>query len=281
MSRMSSLDPARDSGLRAVWDLGRAAWPNLELDAERFIAWLGPRIEPTQEPAQLVAADLFLAIACLLRVPGAVETFVQGPLAATERHVASIIKTPEARAELLQDLSVLLLAPGANGAEPRLAQYSGRGPLAVWLRMTATRRALNLGRGKTRHVDFDEVAFERIADADPELSTLRRRHKQEIADIFREAALATPREDRMLLRLHYVQGSTMNELATLFRTSRSTLHRRIDAIRDDLMKRIAGLVRQRMRIDTSQQGSMLRLFQSDLRDNLRLLLGEDSSGEPK
>lgn len=278
---MSSLEPARESGLRAAWEVGRAAWPALELDADRFLAWIGPRLDSALDPAQLVAADLYLATACVLRVAGAAEAFVKGPLAATERHVASIVKSSEARAELLQDLSVLLLAPGVDGSEPRLAQYSGRGPLAVWLRMTATRRALNLGRGKTKHIEFDEVAFERVADADPELSTLRRRHKQEIGAIFREATLATPREDRILLRLHYVQGSTMNELATLFRTSRSSLHRRIDAIRDDLMKRIAILVRQRLRIDTSQQDSMLRLFQSDLRDNLRQLLGDESAGEPR
>lgn len=273
---MTSGDDGREGALRALWQSGRSAWPTLGLDVEAFIAWVGPRLDPDLDPGHLVAADLFLASACLLRVPGAAQAFVQGPLAQAERHIVSIVKAPEARAELMQEIAALLLTPGADGAEPRLAQFSGRGPLAVWLRMTVTRRALNLGRGKTRLVDFDEVAFERVADSDPELSTLRRRHKSEIAAIFREATAATPREDRMLLRLHYVQGSTLTELAALFRTSRSSLHRRIDAIRDDLMKRIGLLVRQRLRIDPSQQGSMLRLFQSDLRDNLRLLLDGDA-----
>lgn len=271
---MAAGDDGREGALQALWRAGHGAWPTLGLDVEAFVAWVGPRLDPDLDPAHLVAADLFLTAACLLRVPGAAEAFVQGPLAQAERHIVSIVKTPEARAELMQEIATLLLTPGADGAEPRLAQFSGRGPLTVWLRMTVTRRALNLGRGKTRLVDYDEVAFDRVADSDPELSTLRRRHKGEIAAIFREATAATPREDRMLLRLHYVQGSTLNELAALFRTSRSSLHRRIDAIRADLMQRIGVLVRQRLRIDTAEQASMLRLFQSDLRDNLRAILAD-------
>ncbi len=261
--------------MHALWEAGRGAWPALALAADDFSAWLAPRLPPEQDPALLVAADIFLTTACLLKVPGAAEAFLSGPLAAVERHISGILKSEDARAELLQELSVTLLAAGPAGAEPKLGQYSGRGALVVWLRMAATRRALNVGRGKTRLVELDEVVLERVADVDPELSTLRRRHKSEIADIFREATAAVPREDRMLLRLHYVQGSTMAELATLFRTSRSSMHRRIEAIRDELMGRIAALVRRQMRIDASQQGSMLRLFQSDLRDNLRRIMQED------
>lgn len=262
--------------VRELYALGRRAWPTLALDVERFGAWLAPRLGPEVDIAKLAAADLYLACACLLGVAGAAEAFVSGPLAATERHVSGILKTPEARQELLQDMSVLLLATGNDGAPPRLSQYSGRGPLAVWLRMTATRRALNVGRGKTKLVDYDDATFERVADADPELSALRRRHKAEIGAIFQEATAATSREERLLLRLHYVQGSTLNELAVLFRTSRSSLHRRIESARAALLERIGTLVRQRMRIDESQQGSMLRIFESDLRENLRVLLEHEA-----
>ncbi|MCA9517678.1 MAG: hypothetical protein KC635_22210 [Myxococcales bacterium] len=242
------------------------------------MAWLAGRIGPADDPTRLVAADLYLVAACLLDVPGAVRAFVEGPLAATERKVGGIVKSPEARGELLQEMTVALLAPGPDGGPPKLAQYAGRGALAVWLRMTATRRALNTERGKTRSVSFEEVAFDKVADANPELSVLRRRHKGEIAAIFREATAATPREDRVLLRLHYVQGSTLNELAAIFRTSRSSIHRRIDLARDELMTRIAGLVRGRMQLETHDQASMLRIFQSDLRESLRDLLKDEPSG---
>ncbi len=279
---MSAGPPApgdRRAALEALWRQGRSAWPALELGLDAFIAWVESRLPAAQDPSQLVAADLYLSVACLCGVPGAAAAFVDGPLAATERHLDTILRSPEARQEHLQALAVFLLAPDPTGAEPRLAQYSGRGALAVWLRMTATRRALNLERGKKKVVSLDDTAPDRlaqIADSDPELSVLRRRHKDEIAAIFREATAATPADERVLLRLHYVQGSTLNELAALYHTSRSSLHRRIEAAREALMARIASLVKARMRIDQSQQGSMLQIFQSDLREQLRLMLRDEA-----
>ncbi|MFO0744612.1 MAG: sigma-70 family RNA polymerase sigma factor [Myxococcota bacterium] len=263
--------------MRALWESGRSAWPKLALTYDAFAAWLAPRLPAEQDPSALVGADLYLVAACLTQVPGAVEAFVEGPLAVAGRHADRIVKTPEARGELVQALVVQLLTAGADGAEPRLAQYSGRGALAVWLRMTVTRRALNTGRVKAKTVELEEAAFDREADHNPELSVLRRRHKDEISAIFREATLATSREDRTLLRLHYMEGSTLNELAALFKTSRSSMHRRIETVREQLMARIAELVRQRMRVSVSQQGSMLRIFQSDLRENLGQLLRDESA----
>ncbi|MEZ4339819.1 MAG: hypothetical protein R3B82_24625 [Sandaracinaceae bacterium] len=44
------------------------------------------------------------------------------------------------------------------------------------------------------------------------------------------------------------------------------------------MTRIAGLVRGRMQLETHDQASMLRIFQSDLRESLRDLLKDEPSG---
>ena len=142
------------------------------------------------------------------------------------------------------------------------------------LRMTAARRALNKTRGKTRLVDFDQVALDKASDHDPEMSVLRRVHRDEIAAIFRDAISAIPAEERTLLRLHYVQGSTLAELAAIRRVSKSALQRQMDGIREALFERIATLVRQRIRLNASQQGSMLRIFQSDLREALGQMLRE-------
>ena len=92
----------RESVLRAVWEAGRSAWPELALDADAFVAWLAGRIGPADDPTRLVAADLYLVAACLLDVPGAVRAFVEGPLAATERKVGGIVKSPEARGERMK-----------------------------------------------------------------------------------------------------------------------------------------------------------------------------------
>lgn len=261
-----------DDRLNAMHTAGRASWPTLELPLETFVSWLEPRIG-TDDPEKLVAADLYLVAACLLGVPGAARVFIEGPLAATERHLLRVAPSAAVAAELLQEMSVDLLTPGVDGGEPKLAQYTGRGALAVWLRMTAARRALNASRGPaSRTVVHDEQSDVRVAPQDPELSVLRRRHQEEIAAIFREVTDDIPAEDRALLRMHYVQGSTLGELAVVFRTSKSALHRRVEAVRGTLHTRINELVRGRLKLSASEHGSMMRIFQSDLRDAMAQFL---------
>lgn len=263
---------SREAALHALWAQGRAAWPELALDVEAFVAWASARLTPDIDPAKLNAPDLFLVAAALLDVPKAARSFIEGPLAESESAAGRILPDPVARAELMQELAVHLLTPGDSGVDPRLGQYDGRAPLRAWLRMTAARRALNKTRGKTKHVEFDQVAFDKASDHDPELSVLRRAHRGEIGAIFREAIAAIAPEDRTLLRLHYVQGSTLAELAAVRRVSKTSMHRQLDTVRDALFERITALVKQRLRLDASQQGSMLRLFQSDLRQALGELL---------
>lgn len=259
-------DSPRAARLQLLFAAGRTAWPALALDEPTFVAWATAAV-PDVPNEQLNPADIFLVAACLLDVPGAARAFVEGPLAAAEPSVQRILTDPDARAELMQELAVHLLTPGPS-ADPRLGQYDGRAPLRAWLRMTAARRALNKGRGKTKVVAFDAVAFDQASDHDPEMSMLRRVHRDDIGAIFAEAIAVIPDADRALLRLHYVQGSTLAELAALQRTSRSSLHRQLEAVRDALFARIQVLVRQRLQLSTSQQGSMLRIFQSDMRDAL-------------
>ena len=264
---------ARADALRAIWEEGRSPWPAIALDAEAFVAWAAVHIAPDTPADKLHPADLYVVAANLLGVPKAARAFIEGPFAAAESAVTKVLPDPVARAELMQELAVHLLTPGES-ADPRLGQYDGRAPLRAWLRMTAARRALNKTRGKTRLVDFDQVALDKASDHDPEMSVLRRVHRDEIAAIFRDAISAIPAEERTLLRLHYVQGSTLAELAAIRRVSKSALHRQMDGIREALFERIATLVRQRIRLNASQQGSMLRIFQSDLREALGQMLRE-------
>jgi len=274
-------DPARtqalrshwEQALRSQWEAGRAAFPTLGLTAEAFVDFVGARLEPGQDPDKLAGVDLYLVAACLAGVPEAARTFIERHRAEVERHVRRLAGTPEATGELLQELWVELLTGGADGQPPRLSQYRGRGPLDAWLRVTIVRRGVDLTR-KKKMVDFEEVAFDRAADHDPELSVLRRRHRDELAAIFKDAAAATPRDERTLLRMHYVDGATLNDLAVVFRTSRSGIHRKVEAARDALMGRIAALVRERLALADSQQGSLLGVFQSELREQLGRFLRE-------
>lgn len=269
----ASTEVVRREAFATIWAEGRPAWPSLALERDAFVAWATGHVAPEIDPRGLHAADLYLVGACLTGVAKAARAFIEGPLAEAEGSVLRVLPSPTERAELMQELAIHLLTPGES-ADPRLGHYDGRAPLRAWLRMTAVRRALNKTRGKTKHVELEEAALDRASAVDPELSTLRRIHRDDIAAIFREATAQIPADDRALLRLHYIQGSTLAELAAIHRTSRSSMHRRLEGVREALMERIARMVRERIRLDDSQQGSMLRIFQSDLRDTLGRLLRE-------
>lgn len=263
--------------LEQVWQSGRAAWPNLALDAARFAEWLAARLGPEDDPASLVAADLYLVACCLLDVPDAARQFIEGPLARTRPNVVKLLGPGEATNELMQELAVHLLMPGPDGREPKVAQYTGRGALAVWLRMTATRQAINRGKVRARTVDVDQLGRDLTAEHDVELSALRMRHKDVMADVFRDAIRETPAEHRVLLRMHYAQGSTLNELAVLFRTSRSGIHRKVEEARDALLARVDALTRARLKLRDHELQSMIAVFRSGLREQLRGLLASDRS----
>lgn len=265
----------RAAVLEALWERGRQAWPNLALTREAFVSWADARLAAEADVERLVAEDLFLVAACLHGVPGAMRAFVEGPLAKVEQAITRILPDPARRADLMQDLAIHLVAPDEGGEDDvRLARYDGRAPLRPWLRVMAVRRATSKVRNKSRETDLEEATLDAASAADPELSVLRRIHREDIRAIFRDAIAEVAPEDQTLLQLHYVQGSTLNELAVIRRTSRSSLHRHFESVRDALFTRIHKLVRERMHLGKSQHASMLRIFRSDLKDALGDLLRE-------
>lgn len=278
MAQSQRTAPPHGDALVAMWRRGVEHWPALAVPEADFVAWLGARLGEL-DPATLVAEDLFLACAALTRVPGASEALVGRFRSELERHALKVLDEDLAD-ELIQELLVDLLT-GTDERAPRLEQYSGRGPLRVWLRMAVTRRALNMRRRRDpRGLDIassqvmaslDTVA-DRALDDDPEMAVMRRTHRAAMSEIFAMAIGEIAADDRTLLKLHYGEGSTLNELALLHQTSRSAMHRRLEKARSRLLERLAELVGERLSLSESERRSVMRLFVSDLRDSLGRLL---------
>lgn len=132
-----------------MWQVGRAAWPHLALGHEDFAAWLRARLAPDQDLAALCAADLFLVCACLLDVPGGSSALRQRLTRAVEPPLRRVIASARARAHLCHELASQLLAAHPADLAVHLSHYSGRGPLAMWLRLVALRRARASAAGAT------------------------------------------------------------------------------------------------------------------------------------
>src|SRR5215475_13564430 len=117
----------------------RAAWPTVSIPARAFSDWLAAH-------GGSHLSDLYLACACLQGNAAAIEQLEGAFLSQVGGFLAGIDPRPEFADEVRQALREHLLV-----GRVALADYSGKGPLRQWLRVTAQRIALNLRRGRKPH----------------------------------------------------------------------------------------------------------------------------------
>ncbi len=213
-----------EAPLGALFEAGRAAWPDVPLDAETLARHLGGLTTGDAAlPPLAFAADVYLACACAAGAPAAAAAFdrsFSGTLAAA---VARIDAAPafveDARQTILEHL---LVAPA--GARPRIGEYGGRAPLRAWLRAVALRAALNLRRARAEqpHDPIENDGPEPAASGtDPELGYLKARYKPEIEAAVRAAIGRLSPKERALLRCHLVDGMSIDALGARHGVGRS------------------------------------------------------------
>jgi RNA polymerase sigma-70 factor, ECF subfamily len=265
-------EPALGALLRELVTRARAEWPALALAPETFVRRVA-RHWPGDEPlapwlGRLRAGDLYLACACEARVPGALETFDR---------------------ELMSKVPAALKHRGAEGAEAdeicqrvrerlfvgaaKIADYSGRGALANWLEVVALRLAIDVRR-QQRMLPVDtsgDTAAARLAGADPELELIKEHYRESFKQAFRVALGALSSEQRNLLKLHFVDDVTLDQMAALFRVHRATVARRIAAAREAVLDGVHRHLQAELAVDRAELDSLMRLVRSRIDISLTLL----------
>lgn len=254
--------------LAAGLDAARRAWPDLRLGGEAFAGFVAERLAPGTAASaaieRLWLADLALACACARGDAGA--------LAVIDRMVGEQVRAAAAAAragaaigdEAAQVVRTLLLVPRAE-RPPAILDYAGRGPLAGWLRITATREVVRLCRPQRREVELGDHLVDGEATAtDPVLSGLKQRYRGELADAFHTALAELSARDRTLLRYQLVDGLGIDDIAAIHRVHRATAARWLARVRDDLVEATRGLLAEKLGMADDEVGSVLRLVQSEL-----------------
>ncbi len=241
-----ALTTVGEDELAALVDSARSAWPTIPLDDATFIAHLAERLPEGDEGVRALraihGADLYLACGCARGLAEALTAFERTHIQRIDGAVARI----DARAEFVDEVRQRLRERLLVGAPPRNSSYSGSGSLAGWVRVAATRTALNLVR------EMPPAADEKSAPGlvgDPERELMRGQHRDAVEAAFRAAFAQLDEEERALLRLHYVDGISIQELGRRQGVDRSTASRRLTMVRDrllahtraDLLQRIPGL----------------------------------------
>ncbi len=254
----------------------RQAWPEVGMDAEAFLAYVAERLPSTGEAREVLeslrAGDCFLAFACVRGEARALE--------ALEAHVLSLVgkwlprEEPALVDELRQLLRQRLLVP-VDGA-PKLASYSGRGPLVQWVRAVALRLHIDQQRAAPRERPLEEapVTLAERLGADPELAFIRERHQEDFRVAFRAALGRLEARERNLLRLHHVHGLSMDAVSATYQAPRSTVARWIARARERLLALTREELTARLGLTSHELDSLLRLVRSQLDVSLRLLLAD-------
>jgi RNA polymerase sigma-70 factor (ECF subfamily) len=214
------------------------AWPDLGLDPSHLVAQLARAVgdDIAAGLAELYVEDFALAVACMDRLPGALELVDKlcGP--AVVAAVARVDRSPELRDEVRQILWQRLFV-GTGAAAPRILSYAGRGPLAGWVAVAAQRVALDLRRDAARAVASDPDADQLLpANDHPEADYLRARYRVEFETAVHTALRALPDRDRLLLRLTTVCGLSHAQIANIYKVNQSTVTRWIARARDEVLE---------------------------------------------
>lgn len=257
---------------------GRARWPDVVVDevvlAEHLAARRRDDPEAPPEPAH--AADWYLAVALARQVPSAMRVFEAALVPEIDAALRRLRLPGGAADEVKQALRVELLV---GDPVARIADYGGRGELAAWLRVTATRKALKLLRKDQREETLDELLLEHWPDATPGpvRRHLRTTYTAELKRAVAEALAALDVRQRNLLRQHVLDGLTIDELARLYRAHRATCARWLADARADLARHTRRRLVGALGLPGDEVDSVLRLLDSDIELSLSRLLREPAA----
>ncbi len=170
-------------------------------------------------------------------------------------------RSPAFADEVRQALRVRLLV--ADAGRIRLDAYAGRGPLRGWLGVAALRVALNLKRSArpASHAILAELVS---AEDDPELRHLKTLYRAEFRDALEAAVFALPERQRALLRLSYVDGLKLVQLARLYNVHETTAARWVSRAAEDVAADARKRLMARLSLSPSSLESVARMVLSNL-----------------
>jgi RNA polymerase sigma-70 factor (ECF subfamily) len=244
---------------------GRAAFPGIGVDVAAFGAFMAEHGFAPPFTEELHLDDLVLAYACLKGDAVALKALDQ-QLSQLKASLTSF-RDPE---EVLQRVRQRLLV--AQGGPPKLAAYGGRGSLLKWARVVALRVAMSAQEDEGRH-DSDDDLLERPDPADsPELKLLKQRHAKDFSAAFKEAVGGLSPKEKNVLRLSSLDRMSIDEIAQLYGTHRSTVARWIAAAKDTVATATRRALAQKLGLPQSQIDSLMTAVVSQLDVSLNALL---------
>ncbi len=173
--------------------------------------------------------NLYLCCACAEAQPEALRLFQSEGSGVAQAAIARVDRNADFVQDTLQEVWDRLLL----GAEAKVKLYSGRGPLKAWLRVAATRVALDRQRARNRFAELHIELTDRLAapGASPEAALLKARFGHAFHQALRDAVSGLSRQERNVLRMHIAGKCSIDEIGRAYNVHRATAARWLDRTR--------------------------------------------------
>lgn len=242
------------------------AIPGARVDAAAFAGYLQSRLPPGDDLADVHAIDLFAAFGCVQGDAACLDWLDQHVLSRVPGFIARFDTSAAFADEVKQEVREELLV-SAPDRPAGLTRYSGSGELGAYVRVVAVRAALRLvNRRKTT------PALRPLPSApgrDPELDYLKMRYGSEFERAFRIALASLPTHDRLLLKLHSIDGLGIDRIASIYGLHRSNAARRLARIRRNLREQTLAELQRHLGASSREVESLLALIRSQMWISLR------------
>lgn len=224
----ATLDEAK---LQTLVTEAAAAWPGVAVEPRELVTLLARKLvgdDPISATPAAVA-ELHLALACARGDNAAIAAFDRAYLEVVPQALAGM-KLPKATVDDVRSMVRDKLLLGGDDTPPKILDYAGRGRLRGLVQVSATRTAIDRIRLEDKEVELP--ARELAGPTDVAMSLIKAQYRAAFAEGFAKAVESASRRDRNLLRLHFLGGVTLEQLAQMYNVHRATVVRWIAAARD-------------------------------------------------
>jgi len=246
----------------ALYAEGQSFWPEVALPFADFAACVA-RLGRTLTSVQ--AGDVYLCCACAHGDAAALRLFEGRFFAPIDRTLAGMRLSADDLDEIRQQVRAKLFL--RQGDElPKIAGYAGRGDLATLVKVVAFRTARNFVRTQRRRQEVGEEQLMLAVDEHdgPELAALKERLRSGFRSAIASAVSSLSVRQRTILRLHFVDGLTIDDVGALYHVHRATAARWLAAAKEALMQTSIARMQQQLGLSEEALASAQRLMRSQI-----------------
>lgn len=270
------------AALREAWLRAQTRHPDVAVEFDDYASALAEQLGGAPDAIArlqvLHTDDLYLARACGRGDTTALRHFERDVLAGADGAVRGLDASAGFVDEVRQRVRAKLLV-GTPEQAPRITEYAGRGALVAWVTVAAVRTGLSLLRETKR---AEKYAGDGWAEAlalpdtgDVEIDLIKQRYREQFTRGLAVACAQLEARDRTILRMHFVDGLSIDQIGTVYGVHRATVARWIAKSRTALLAATRAFLTEALALPSAELASLDRMVRSQLDVSFGSLLADD------